>query len=266
MSEQASFGEFTRWLGDAYEAHQRGKGAEGTVKKAALVQTPNFVGDFLLDRTLDPAIAEFGLEGFRMIDPTCGTGHLLCQTFDRLWARWEAHAPRMDRAARAQAVLDSIHGIDIDRMAVALARFRLGLAASNAAGLSVQAIACWRIYVGWGNSLMDADTPLQPYKRPDAPAWCLGGLAREAYGATVDECWRRLEAEGVRVGDRYRHFRGKAFVVAGLCLREADLRPAVLLREADSPVVWVHRLEELREQVLPAGKGGPMVERFTKED
>ena len=43
----------------------------------ALLQTPDFVEEFILDRTLDPAIHTFGLKVVRMIDPTCGSGSLL---------------------------------------------------------------------------------------------------------------------------------------------------------------------------------------------
>jgi hypothetical protein len=174
----SSFGEATRWIGDAYEASQRAKGERGTVKIAALVQTPGFVGAFLLDRTLDPAIEEFGLEEIRIIDPACGTGHLLCQAFDRLWPLWEDRHPGLSPMVRAQRVLDAIHGVDLDRMCVALARFRLGLSASNAAGIKfLETAPQWRIHVVWGDSLLPADDPLQPWNRDPKPEWCLGGLA-----------------------------------------------------------------------------------------
>src|SRR5262249_47836086 len=54
----------TRFLGDLYQDL-----SETARKKYALLQTPVFVEEFILDRTLDPAIEEFGFEGFRMIDP-----------------------------------------------------------------------------------------------------------------------------------------------------------------------------------------------------
>lgn len=169
-----NYGELTRWLGDAYEASQR-KDPEGVVKRNALIQTPGFVGAFLLDRTLTPALETFGLEGLRVIDPCCGTGHLLCQAFDRLWPLWAEHAPGRPPAARAQKVLDAIHGIDVDRMAVALCRFRLGYTAATAAGIADRG-AAWKINVAWGDALLPADDPLQPFNRRPIPAWCAGGL------------------------------------------------------------------------------------------
>jgi hypothetical protein len=171
------YAECTRWIGDAYEAHQRSLGADGTVKRNALVQTPGFVGGFLLTHTMEPALDEVPLAEFRMLDPCCGTGHILCQAFDRLFARWLAAEPNAPRATLAQRTLDAIHGVDIDRMAVALARFRLAMCASNAAGVKhLETAPRWRIHVHWGDSLLPADDPLQPFRREPIPPWCAGGL------------------------------------------------------------------------------------------
>ena len=61
----------TRFLGDLYQDL-----SEDARKRYALLQTPEFVEEFILDRTLDPAIASSASRG-RMIDPTCGSGHFL---------------------------------------------------------------------------------------------------------------------------------------------------------------------------------------------
>jgi hypothetical protein len=45
----------TRFLGDLYQDL-----SEATRKRYALLQTPEFVEEFILDRTLTPAIREFG--------------------------------------------------------------------------------------------------------------------------------------------------------------------------------------------------------------
>ncbi len=75
----------TRFLGDLYQEL-----SEKAKKKYALLQTPVFVEEFILDRTLDPAIEEFGLDTVRMIDPTCGSGHFLLGGFARLFRRLDA--------------------------------------------------------------------------------------------------------------------------------------------------------------------------------
>jgi hypothetical protein len=121
----------TRFLGDIYQDL-----SDHAKKKYALLQTPVFIEEFILDRTLTPAMEEVGLEGLKLIDPTCGSGHFLLGAFDRLLAAWQAHAPAMDTRERVQRALDSIHGVDLNPFAVAIARFRLTVAALKASGLT----------------------------------------------------------------------------------------------------------------------------------
>ena len=121
----------TRFLGDLYQ--DLSQHAKDTY---ALLQTPVFVEEFILDRTLEPALKERPLEGFKLIDPTCGSGHFLLGAFDRLLDRWHRHAPGLEIQARVQQALDAIHGVDLNPFAVAIARFRLTVAALRASGLS----------------------------------------------------------------------------------------------------------------------------------
>ena len=51
----------TRFLGDLYQDL-----SESARKRYALLQTPEFVEEFILDRTLDPAIEEFGFREVRL--------------------------------------------------------------------------------------------------------------------------------------------------------------------------------------------------------
>jgi hypothetical protein len=53
-------------------------------KRFALLQTPRFVESFILDRTLEPALEQFGLDEVTVFDPTCGSGHFLLGAFERL--------------------------------------------------------------------------------------------------------------------------------------------------------------------------------------
>ena len=62
--------ESTRFLGDLYQNISASAG-----KRYALLQTPDFVVDFFLDRTMNPPLEEFGLKDFSIIDPACGRGH-----------------------------------------------------------------------------------------------------------------------------------------------------------------------------------------------
>ena len=113
----------TRFLGDLYQDlsdHAR--------KTYALLQTPVFVEEFILDQTLSPALAEFGVEGLKLIDPACGSGHFLLGAFERLDKAWQNAAPALDPKERVRRAMASIHGVDINPFAIAIARFRLTVA------------------------------------------------------------------------------------------------------------------------------------------
>lgn len=119
----------TRFLGDLYQDL-----SESVRKRYALLQTPEFVESFILDYTLEKAKDTFGLPGLRLIDPTCGSGHFLLTTFERLFNDWIKREPTTNARALAQRALDSVYGVDINPYAIAIARFRLLMAAMKAAG------------------------------------------------------------------------------------------------------------------------------------
>ena len=140
----------TRFLGDLYQDL-----SEEARKRFALLQTPEFVEAWILSRTLDPAIREFGHEQVRMIDPTCGSGHFLLGGFARLLEQWRRHAPEMPPAAQAQKALDAVAGVDLNPFAVEIARFRLLVAALRAAGETRLAAAPdFRLQLAVGDSLL----------------------------------------------------------------------------------------------------------------
>ncbi|NMM24415.1 MAG: BREX-2 system adenine-specific DNA-methyltransferase PglX [Phycicoccus sp.] len=140
----------TRFLGDLYQDL-----SEYAKKTYALLQTPVFVEEFILDRTLTPAIEEFGLPGLKLIDPTCGSGHFLLGAFARLDAAWRVRAPNLDARERVQKALDSIHGVDLNPFAVAIARFRLTVAALRASGdTTLTAAPEYRYHLAIGDSLL----------------------------------------------------------------------------------------------------------------
>jgi len=145
----------TRFLGDLYQ--DLSQHAKDTY---ALLQTPVFVEEFILDRTLEPALKERPLEGFKLIDPTCGSGHFLLGAFDRLLDRWNRHAPGLETQARVQAALDAIHGVDLNPFAIAIARFRLTVAALKASGLtSLEKAPAFAFHLAVGDSLIHGPDP-----------------------------------------------------------------------------------------------------------
>ncbi|UTX28289.1 BREX-2 system adenine-specific DNA-methyltransferase PglX [Pseudomonas aeruginosa] len=119
----------TRFLGDLYQDL-----SESVRKRYALLQTPEFVESFILDYTLEPAIQTFGLPGLRLIDPTCGSGHFLLTTFERVFNQWLKREPGTNTRELAQRALNVVHGTDINPYAIAICRFRLLIAAMKAAG------------------------------------------------------------------------------------------------------------------------------------
>ena len=104
-------------------------------KRYALLQTPEFVEEFILDQTLEPAIVEFGLRDVTLIDPTCGSGHFLLGAFGRLFRGWQQKEPTEHVADLARRALDQVYGVDINPYAVAIARFRLVIAVLDAVAI-----------------------------------------------------------------------------------------------------------------------------------
>ncbi|MFE9026580.1 BREX-2 system adenine-specific DNA-methyltransferase PglX [Streptomyces iakyrus] len=154
----------TRFLGDLYQDL-----SEHARKTYALLQTPEFVEEFILDLTLEPAVSEeeFGLDpvwvgpdgeerrGLRTIDPACGSGHFLLGIFRRLVEKWRVATPAADDWTVVRRALESVHGCDKNPFAVSIARFRLLVAAMKEAGARRLAEApVFPIHVAVGDSLL----------------------------------------------------------------------------------------------------------------
>ncbi|MGP8299813.1 BREX-2 system adenine-specific DNA-methyltransferase PglX [Streptomyces inhibens] len=161
----------TRFLGDLYQDL-----SEHARKTYALLQTPVFVEEFILDLTLEPAVAEFGLSpvveirdghggvrelpaGLRTIDPACGSGHFLLGLFERLLAKWRVVDKAADDWALIRRALDAVHGCDKNPFAVAVARFRLLVAVLKAAEAApekrqLDALGEFPINIAVGDSLL----------------------------------------------------------------------------------------------------------------
>ncbi len=175
----------TRFLGDLYQDL-----SDYAKKTFALLQTPEFVEEFILDQTMEPALAERPLEGFRMIDPTCGSGHFLLGAFARLNDRWATHAPGLEPRARVQKALDAVHGVDLNPFAVAIARFRLMVAALQACGEhSLEHAPGFTLHLAAGDSLLHGGHQLEmPFDGFDAASQISGF----AYDTEDLEALRRL--------------------------------------------------------------------------
>ncbi len=140
----------TRFLGDLYQDL-----SEAARKRYALLQTPEFVEEFILDRTLTPAVREFGFREVRMIDPTCGSGHFLLGGFRRLVDEWVRNEPARNPRDIAQRALDAVAGVDLNPFAVAISRFRLLVAALKVSGVHrLTEAPDFKLNVAIGDSLL----------------------------------------------------------------------------------------------------------------
>lgn len=145
----------TRFLGDLYQDL-----SEAARKKYALLQTPDFVESFILDRTLTPAIDTFGLAEVRMIDPTCGSGHFILGGFHRLLKLWQEREPETNERELAARALNAVYGVDLNSYAVAIARFRLLVAALKASGIrKMKDAPDFKIHLAVGDSLLHGPRP-----------------------------------------------------------------------------------------------------------
>jgi hypothetical protein len=140
----------TRFLGDLYQDV-----SEDVRKRYALLQTPEFVEEFILERTLTPAIAEFGYREVRLIDPACGSGHFLLGAFRRLCDVIRASEPGTNPVEQARRAIDAVHGVDVNPYAASIARFRLLIAALKESGVTTLKDAFeFPIHVATGDSLL----------------------------------------------------------------------------------------------------------------
>jgi hypothetical protein len=128
-------GEHYDWNGDSFDSRFLGdlyQDLDADIRKRfALLQTPKFVEEYILDHTLTPALAEFDpaalrakSETFRVLDPTCGSGHFLIGAFHRLADYWRDKHGLAEWQACERA-LEGVWGCDINPHAVDIAEFRL---------------------------------------------------------------------------------------------------------------------------------------------
>ena len=176
----------TRFLGDLYQDL-----SEAAREKYALLQTPEFVESFILDRTLTPALDIYALEDVDLIDPTCGSGHFLLGAFERLAPRWLRQLPGNTNMA-IQEALNRISGVDLNPYAVVIARFRLLIAALKVASVHKLRLApSFHLHIETGDSLLHGFDQ-RDYTRAQAT---LGlNTPQENLGVAADHLYRHAFA------------------------------------------------------------------------
>lgn len=132
--------------------------------------TPPAVVEAALDHALDPLLAAAdtadALLALRICDPACGAGRFLLGAARRLAHRLCALTGEPPAEALPRVVARCLHGADLDRGALALAR----LALEHAAGRPVPSLAAHLIA---GDALAGPVGDLRPpAPAPDAIDWC----------------------------------------------------------------------------------------------
>jgi SAM-dependent methyltransferase len=216
-----------RLMGDLYQD------LDPVVKdRYALFQTPAFIVDFILDETLTPAIAEFGVEVVRVLDPACGSGHFLLAAFKRLVQGMRAKYPNKPITTVVRDVLARVVGIDLNDYACALARARLVMTGLEACGdTTLVAGATFHPQVYWADGLEQIETEAQlgiaecdvaamvraSLTRPEASSALRPALAdrfhvvvgNPPFDAEKDPRRRDYHRERTRAGRRYASATGK---------------------------------------------------------
>lgn len=105
----------------------------------ALAQSPWWLADFILDRTLPPAAREHPDQTLRLIDPTCGTGHMLIRAVEQLWELYTtgtlpSRPGRADEVigwrpvtptVASRRIIAGVDGVELDPLTTAVARLRV---------------------------------------------------------------------------------------------------------------------------------------------
>jgi len=146
-------------LGNAYQAL-----SQESRKHRALAQTPRYVTELLLALAFGPAADGHGtMRGFRVIDPSCGTGHILIESLlaAATWTPQGRAGQYVDTLERIGASLRAVHGVDLDPYASLIARLRLivmatAMCRTHRTTLPTQ----WPINVAAANALLDREQPL----------------------------------------------------------------------------------------------------------
>ncbi|MBN1536877.1 MAG: BREX-2 system adenine-specific DNA-methyltransferase PglX [Anaerolineales bacterium] len=123
--ERGSEGFQTRFIGDLYQD------LDAEIRERyALLQTPDFISQFILEHTLLKSFEEKDFREVTMIDPTCGSGHFLVDGFWHFVRKYENESSknmiREEKIGIARRIIEHhIFGCDINPYATALTRFRL---------------------------------------------------------------------------------------------------------------------------------------------
>lgn len=129
---------------------------------AAFCQTPWFIVDFLCEHTIAPAAGTFDDLVLHVIDPACGTGHLLVWAALGLFEYYTTGTPKrapVGPRAAVRRLVQGISGVELDPLTAAVARLRLTVLFGTLLGepMRLAEIPAWvRPRIAVGNALLAA--------------------------------------------------------------------------------------------------------------
>jgi type I restriction-modification system DNA methylase subunit len=117
-------------LSEIYEEFLSTEQGEDATSSDGAYYTPHVLVEFILNKKLPWADVDNKDYNIKVIDPTCGSGIFLVESFNRLVDRWEYQYPnrKVDFDILKKLVLDNIFGIEINPDAIKVAAFSIYLA------------------------------------------------------------------------------------------------------------------------------------------
>ena len=207
----------SRFLGDLYQD------LDADIRKRyALLQTPRFVEEYILDQTLTPALAEFDPvklraagQTFRLLDPACGSGHFLIGAFHRLADYWRTQ--KLSEWDACKRALETVWGCDINPHATEIAAFRLLLEVVARSGVkelerlaelklnlrAMDSLIPWERFAKQGD-LFPAKDRLDAYATPKQRRENASFLGHDFHVVVGNPPY--ITPKDVRKRDDYRHF------------------------------------------------------------
>lgn len=113
-----------RLLGDLFE------GLLDAEERSELGQfyTPQRIVDFILDKTLEPLLAQSDVQSLRVMDPTCGCGHFLVEAYHRFFRVYRERFPGWSAGTIHQQILtNNLWGADLNPLSLQLTKGALML-------------------------------------------------------------------------------------------------------------------------------------------
>lgn len=146
-------------LGDTYQLL-----SDDARKGRALCQTPPWIARLLLRLSLEPAMEEWGPANVQMIDPACGTGHIVMAAFHMARVppvRGQHPAPASHEHQAIERALAAVSGVDLDPYAAVLTAYRLLSSCATILRTPLEGLPSgWPVNVAAADSLLARDEPL----------------------------------------------------------------------------------------------------------